>query len=753
MTMAKENFNKFNKKFIVTALGVAALGFQLMQTNNVKADDIADSKTGDVAQEQNTVDTKDSSVADDSSIQENASSQDVENTDQDDKDVSKEEKSASDDKLTDSENADSVKETEETLNDTVSQNDNDTQNTDKKEIDNEKTDKEETEDEDEANIDDHPQTVDDAGVMIQNPTKGNITNNYEDPIKTAASVTVTNSKGTATSDSTDDDIHASAIFSADSSVTLNYSITNTADENRSDFGTNILLPAYNNNGSITISKDADLTEAFKNVPDGVSITYDTTDGRNLAYDGKTDIDPSIIKQIYIDPKGVNLAPGQTIKISLPLTNTNTNKHQSNEASIGVYILNPHSRWENLHINYNSMDDAIKSSEFLGQYPAATVNDLNVSYTDADQEIQSQMPNYTGGSDIQIDNFSHTYVYDHATDHRVDADKADLLLGGTIYVNLVDSGITKIANNDGYSVLLNTDGSQQTEYNYLYSQRGVTVSSNPDNQSSGSATGEATKKVSSVYISLRHVINAKNSTTKVGQNWTESDNLTSVQDNDDNVLTGNEAINAVSTSINDKDGILKDGKVTKAGSFDITYTYYLKDGTAITKTVTVTANSVPSSSNHSSSHNSSTNSDFTDPMVSPDSPDNINDNEKLVSTHPADGVVSLYKLDTSKVTNRSLNTASDWYSDKDMTFAGDTYYRVATNEWVKASNVYVYADRNLVIQTNSNQQLVDSKGNAVTNRSLLANTSWYTDRVATINGKSYYRVATNEFVPTDAVTVM
>ena len=89
----------------------------------------------------------------------------------------------------------------------------------------------------------------------------------------------------------------------------------------------------------------------------------------------------------------------------------------------------------------------------------------------------------------------------------------------------------------------------------------------------------------------------------------------------------------------------------------------------------------------------------------------------------------------------------------MTFAGETYYRVATNEWVKASNVYVYQNKNQVIQTNNNQQLVDSKGNTVTNRSLLANTAWYTDRIATINGKSYYRVATNEFVPVDAVTVM
>src|SRR5699024_8450290 len=86
--MTKENLNKFNKKFIVTALGVAALGFQLMQTNNVKADTAADSKTGDAASE-DTVETKDSSVADDSSIQKDSSSttntDDTDNADSDSK--------------------------------------------------------------------------------------------------------------------------------------------------------------------------------------------------------------------------------------------------------------------------------------------------------------------------------------------------------------------------------------------------------------------------------------------------------------------------------------------------------------------------------------------------------------------------------------------------------------------------------------------------------------------------------------------
>ncbi len=789
--MTKENLNKFNKKFIVTALGVAALGFQLMQTNNVKADTAADSKTGDAASE-DTVETKDSSVADDSSIQkdidsttetdgtdgtssysktdtdndqqqndntdttmknldtqsQDGKSNSSENTDQDNNDTNQESNDVNDDSNSGTSNDDTIGKNSET--DTESN-----PNTDGSQA-NEDVNGNQDADSQDSN-------VDTSNILVQKPTADGDVNNYKDPVKTSASVIVTNENGTASSKSTDDDKNSNVIVYNNSSVTLNYKIVNTSDQSTGNYGTDILLPAYNWNNSITISKDADLTEAFKDLPAGVKITYDTTTGGSrIAYDGTTNVDPSTIKEIYIDPNGTSIEAGQSLNINLPLTNNNTSTHQNNKAKIGVYILNPYYRWDNLNITFKNQDDNISNDTFQGQYPAYTVNQLGISYTAADQEIQNKMPIYSGGSDIQIDNFN-TYN----KDLRVDADKTDLTYGGVTYVDLVHSGITEIANNDGYSVLLNSDGSQQTEYSYQDYGYDAGVSLLPNSNDNDDSETNSTKTIGTIYITLRHVINAQDGTTKVGQNWTAADNLTSVQDNDDNVLTGNDAISAITTTINDQDGVLQDGKVVKAGTFEVTYTYNLKDGTAITKTVTVTAdpatnNSGSSSSSSSSSSNTSSNSssnnsssttDPTDPVVSPDSPDNINDQDRLVSTHPADGVVSLYKLDTTKITNRSLNTASDWYSDKDMTFAGETYYRVATNEWVKASNVYVYQNKSQVIQTNNNQQLVDSKGNTVTNRSLLANTAWYTDRIATINGKSYYRVATNEFVPIDAVTVM
>lgn len=803
MTMTKENVNKFNKKFIVTALGVAALGFQLMQTNNVKADTTTDSKTGDAASE-DTVETKDSSVADGSSIQKDVdsttetdgtdgTSSDSNNEQQSDGNDTVEEKNNSNtQKVTTNElienNSDSNKDTPADITDTTS----DTQDTDESNSGNNNTNQKiqaesadtTNENNDTANdsqttasdstdtdattdTDSTTSDVDTSDIMIQNPQANQEANNYDDPVKANVSMTATNDKGSVTSESLDEDKNASIVVDSNAQTSMNYTVTNTSNEKQSDYSTIFMLPNYNDkNTSIVVDDSFDPTTMIEGLPEGATVTYlSATGGDYMTYEDQLKNNPNFtpadIMEIQINTNGTSLDPNQEIKITVPLKNTDTSEHQLNTIYPGVYAQS-YTYWRIQYFNasYKNMNDSIKSSDMIGQYPAATVNQLGISYTAADQEIQDKMPTYTGGSDIQINNFAPSNK-----NQLTDADKSDWSYGSHIYVNLVDSGITKIANSDGYSVLLNSDGSQQTQYDYVNSDYSVTVLPNSDNGSTTAAS--TTKTVSGIYITLRHVINAQDSTTKVGQDWTAADNLTSVQDNDDNVLTGNDAISAVTTTINDQDGVLQDGKVVKAGTFEVTYTYNLKDGTAITKTVTVTAdpatnNSGSSSSSSSSSSNTSSNSssnnsssttDPTDPVVSPDSPDNINDQDRLVSTHPADGVVSLYKLDTTKITNRSLNTASDWYSDKDMTFAGETYYRVATNEWVKASNVYVYQNKSQVIQTNNDQQLVDSKGNSVTNRSLLANTAWYTDRIATINGKSYYRVATNEFVPVDAVTVM
>lgn len=47
---------------------------------------------------------------------------------------------------------------------------------------------------------------------------------------------------------------------------------------------------------------------------------------------------------------------------------------------------------------------------------------------------------------------------------------------------------------------------------------------------------------------------------------------------------------------------------------------------------------------------------------------------------------LYTLEGKMITNRALGTNSQWYTDQYATVNGEKMYRVATNEWVKASDV-------------------------------------------------------------------
>lgn len=117
----------------------------------------------------------------------------------------------------------------------------------------------------------------------------------------------------------------------------------------------------------------------------------------------------------------------------------------------------------------------------------------------------------------------------------------------------------------------------------------------------------------------------------------------------------------------------------------------------------------------------------------------------VATYATGGVVPLYSSDGTQTT-RSLGPNSDWATDQTKTINGETYYRVSTSEWVKASQVYAYNGTSSTITTNSGsiKALYTTDGKR-SSRSLAANTAWYTDRTATINGATMYRVSTNEWI--------
>ena len=48
---------------------------------------------------------------------------------------------------------------------------------------------------------------------------------------------------------------------------------------------------------------------------------------------------------------------------------------------------------------------------------------------------------------------------------------------------------------------------------------------------------------------------------------------------------------------------------------------------------------------------------------------------------------LYRLDGTRISDRALGPNSAWYSDRYATINGQTMYRVATDEWVRAADVH------------------------------------------------------------------
>ena len=133
--------------------------------------------------------------------------------------------------------------------------------------------------------------------------------------------------------------------------------------------------------------------------------------------------------------------------------------------------------------------------------------------------------------------------------------------------------------------------------------------------------------------------------------------------------------------------------------------------------------------------------------------------------------------SQNVTNQPNSSVSDKpiNNDLDQTETPDTTTpKESTTIQNKNQNQSQLSNQSNVQTTQANSQIASDKqidgvytvnnngyiplyyadGSVETNRALAANSAWYTDTYHTLDsGNSYYRVATNEFVPVDAVTVM
>jgi hypothetical protein len=134
------------------------------------------------------------------------------------------------------------------------------------------------------------------------------------------------------------------------------------------------------------------------------------------------------------------------------------------------------------------------------------------------------------------------------------------------------------------------------------------------------------------------------------------------------------------------------------------------------------------------------------------------------------VTALYDQKGNKVNGRALAQGTDWFTDTKRVNnnTGEVFYRVSTNEWVKASEVK-YADKDTSGGGDENTGLTDitdlpsgstvslagpagfvyslyGKDGSSATRGLAGDSSWATDQQAKdANGNIYYRVSTNEWI--------
>lgn len=149
-----------------------------------------------------------------------------------------------------------------------------------------------------------------------------------------------------------------------------------------------------------------------------------------------------------------------------------------------------------------------------------------------------------------------------------------------------------------------------------------------------------------------------------------------------------------------------------------------------------------------------------------------------------GSAQLYTRSGDPIVDRALATGSNWKTDIKRTVYsnGEVYYRVSTDEFIKASDVtFSGSDSNTgatsssikgnvvvnplakrsVVHVNSavgfNTSLWskaddNSSMNLIADRTLAGNSDWQTDQSATVNGQTFYRVSTNEWINAKYVSV-
>ncbi|HIY93914.1 C40 family peptidase [Companilactobacillus sp. HBUAS56275] len=119
-----------------------------------------------------------------------------------------------------------------------------------------------------------------------------------------------------------------------------------------------------------------------------------------------------------------------------------------------------------------------------------------------------------------------------------------------------------------------------------------------------------------------------------------------------------------------------------------------------------------------------------------------------------GYTQLYAQDGSVISNRVLGGNTAWLTDQKLVYNGQTYYRVATNEYANANNVVLtYGHQaNGVVRVKSWGAASYSRNEAGFYKNgqanYAANSVWKYDRTDSSNGRTYYQIGNDIWLNSD-----
>lgn len=408
--------------------------------------------------------------------------------------------------------------------------------------------------------------------------------------------------------------------------------------------------------------------------------------------------PSDLRSIRL---GGTLAPKQKCELTIPLKTIDSSSIDlnSNKDSFSIFntfydstngyagnTITAYARFGKLMTDSNG-NNPLKST---GKYIATTKNE-DGSYSLLPENIQQLMPDMNAHNELTVDDFYAGYGKTNDSQYYT---------GAHYYVKL--DWIKNAVSNQGYSVAVNPNDNKLYDY--------YTYNTDPGAKIIDPNTGKETDVIGkngngTVYVELRKVIDAHDSTIDQGSNWNPADNAKIVDHSGKTVDIDNNPDIKVTGTVN----------TAVPGQYKIIYTYIPDE---VSKTIAVT---VKGNNNSGDSSNNTSNSN---PDNSSNNTSNQSSNVNNTSTEPipSDGnvaikgeaVYSIKKIGLYKKSDFTNSSRIKWYQrvkrinrpefivkGYNRNKAGVLRYRVQqynpyTRKYVNNTNGYITANSKYVI---------------------------------------------------------